>query len=158
RDGGAGGPPGTPHRRGRGDTAPAGGRALEGRRSAGRQPEGRLAVHVCGLARGAMKIPVAIMAKVPAAGEGKTRLCPPLTPAQAAALARCFLQDRIAQLGAIPTVEPVVAFTPPEREPELRLLAPNSVRLIPQQGVDLGARLDRLLTDLVAEGGNGAIA
>ena len=105
-----------------------------------------------------MKIPVAIMAKVPAAGEVKTRLCPPLTPAQAAGLARCFLQDRMAQLREIPTVAPVVAFTPPEREPELGQLLPDAVRLIPQQGADLGARLDRLLTDLIAEGAGGAIA
>ena len=105
-----------------------------------------------------MRIPVAIMAKVPAAGEVKTRLCPPLTPAQAAGLARCFLQDRIGQLHEIPTVALVVAFTPPEREQELRLLLPDGVRLVQQQGADLGARLDRLLGDLVAEGAGGAIA
>jgi rSAM/selenodomain-associated transferase 1 len=105
-----------------------------------------------------VRIPVAIMAKVPAAGEVKTRLCPPLTPAQAAGLARCFLQDRIAQLREIPTVTPVVAFTPPEREPELGPLLPDGVRLVPQRGADLGARLDRLLTDLIAEGAEGAIA
>ena len=105
-----------------------------------------------------MRIPVAIMAKMPAAGEVKTRLCPPLTHAQAAGLARCFLQDRIAQLGEIPTVVPAVAFTPPEREPELRALLPEGVRLVPQQGADLGARLDRLLTDLTVEGFGGAIA
>jgi hypothetical protein len=105
-----------------------------------------------------MRIPVAIMAKVPAAGEVKTRLCPPLTPVQAAGLARCFLQDRVAQLREISTVAPVVAFTPPEREPEVRALLPDGVRLVPQQGADLGARLDRLLTDLLAEGAVGAIA
>jgi uncharacterized protein len=105
-----------------------------------------------------VRIPVAIMAKVPAAGEVKTRLCPPLTPTQAAGLARCFLQDRIAQLREIPTVAPVVAFTPREREPGLRALLPDGVRLVPQEGADLGARLDRLLTDLVAEGAGGAVA
>jgi hypothetical protein len=72
-----------------------------------------------------MRIPVAIVAKVPAAGEVKTRLCPPLTPAQAAGLARCFLQDRVAQLREIPTVAPAVAFTPPEREPELARSCPT---------------------------------
>jgi uncharacterized protein len=105
-----------------------------------------------------MRIPVAIMAKVPAAGEVKTRLCPPLTPAQAAGLARCFLQDRVGQLCELPAVAPIVAFTPPERERELHALLPDGVRLVQQQGADLGARLDRLLTDLVAEGAGGAIA
>ena len=105
-----------------------------------------------------MRIPAAIMAKVPAAGEVKTRLCPPLTPTQAAGLARCFLQDRVAQLRGLPAVAPVVAFTPPDREAELRALVPDDVRLVPQQGAGLGARLDRLLTDLVAEGAGGAIA
>jgi rSAM/selenodomain-associated transferase 1 len=98
------------------------------------------------------------MAKVPAAGEVKTRLCPPLTPAQAAELARCFLEDRIAQLRGISTVAPVVAFTPADREAELRALLTDGVRAVPQQGADLGARLDRLLTDFLAEGAPGAVA
>jgi rSAM/selenodomain-associated transferase 1 len=103
-------------------------------------------------------IPVAIMAKVPAAGQVKTRLCPPLTPVQAAGLAACFLRDRVEQLAEVPEATPVVAFAPPEREPELRALLPGTVRLVPQQGADLGARLDRLLADLLGTGGAGAIA
>jgi len=98
------------------------------------------------------------MAKAPAAGEVKTRLCPPLDPVQAAALARCFLQDRVEQIMAIAGADPIVAFTPRERGTELRALLPEGVRLVPQTGVDLGARLDRLLTDLLAEGYAGAIA
>ena len=105
-----------------------------------------------------MRIPVAIMAKVPAAGEVKTRLCPPLTPVQAADLACCFLQDRVGQLREIPGATPLVAFAPLERERELRALLPDDVRLVQQQGADLGARLDRLLTDLLTEGVEGAIA
>jgi rSAM/selenodomain-associated transferase 1 len=98
------------------------------------------------------------MAKVPAAGRVKTRLCPPLTPEQAARLARCFLQDRLEQLGGVAGATPIVAFTPPELEAELRSLLPGAVRLVAQAGVDLGARLDRVLTDLLAESGAGAIA
>jgi rSAM/selenodomain-associated transferase 1 len=101
---------------------------------------------------------MAVMAKVPAAGEVKTRLCPPLTPAEAAALARCFLQDRVEQVGALEHAEPLVAFAPPEREAELRALLPAGLRLVPQPGGDLGARMDRLLTDLLAAGYAGAIA
>ncbi len=101
---------------------------------------------------------MAIMAKVPIPGEVKTRLCPPLSPEQAAALARCFLQDRVEQITGVETAEPIVAFTPPERADDLRRLLPRGARLVPQNGADLGARLDRLLTDLLAEGHPGAVA
>lgn len=104
------------------------------------------------------RVALAVMAKAPAPGEVKTRLCPPLTPAQAAALARCFLADRVEQLAAIEGGDPMVAFTPREREAELRALLGPGVRLVPQAGADLGARLDRLLTDLLAEGYAGAVA
>ncbi|HEY7140437.1 MAG TPA: TIGR04282 family arsenosugar biosynthesis glycosyltransferase [Methylomirabilota bacterium] len=98
------------------------------------------------------------MAKVPIAGEVKTRLCPPLRPDQAAELARCFLEDRVEQLGALPGSDRLVAFTPPEREPELRRLLPAGLRLLPQAGADLGARMEQILSTLLAEGYAGAIA
>ncbi len=104
------------------------------------------------------KVALAVMAKVPAAGEVKTRLCPPLQPAVAAELARCFLLDRVEQLGGIELGDPLVAFTPPEREAELRRLLPVGLRLVPQAGADLGGRLDRLLTGLLGEGYAGALA
>jgi len=50
------------------------------------------------------------------------------------------------------------SFHAPQRGQELRALLPDGVRLVPQPGGDLGARLDRLLTDLVAEGAVGAVA
>jgi hypothetical protein len=40
-------------------------------------------------------VTVVIMAKAPEAGRVKTRLCPPLSPAEAAELSRCFLLDTI---------------------------------------------------------------
>ena len=107
---------------------------------------------------GGNPVALAVMAKVPVAGEVKTRLCPPLLPAEAAALARCFLLDRVEQLSRLPLGDLLVAFAPPEREAELRRVLPPAVRLVPQVGADLGARLDRLLTDLLAEGYRGAIA
>jgi rSAM/selenodomain-associated transferase 1 len=104
------------------------------------------------------RVAVAVMAKVPVAGEVKTRLCPPLAPTEAATLAECFLLDRLAQLGEVSDADALVAFSPREREAALRGLVPPGVRLIPQEGADLGARLDRVLTDLLAEGYAGAIA
>ena len=98
------------------------------------------------------RVALAVMAKLPAAGQVKTRLCPPLASTEAATLARCFLLDRIEQLGEVPDGDAIVAFAPREREAEMRDLVPAGVRLVPQEGADLGARLDRLLTDLLAEG------
>lgn len=104
------------------------------------------------------RVAVAVMAKVPVPGEVKTRLCPPLRPAEAATLAECFLLDRLEQLGELPDADALVAFAPRERHAELRALVPSGLRLVPQDGVDLGARLDRVLTDLLAEGRAGAVA
>src|SRR5262245_1465031 len=98
------------------------------------------------------------MAKVPAAGQVKTRLCPPLAPDEAAALATCFLLDRIEQLHEVVDGDPMVAFAPRDREADMRFRVPAGVRLVPQEGADLGARLDRILSDLLMEGYIGAIA
>lgn len=107
---------------------------------------------------GLARVPLAIMAKVPIPGRVKTRLCPPLTPDEAARLARCFLQDRVEQIAGIEAAEPIVAFAPAEGADELRRLLPGPVRLVPQDGTDLGARLNRVLTDLLDGGAPGAIA
>jgi rSAM/selenodomain-associated transferase 1 len=110
-----------------------------------------------GLTPAAGRIALAAMAKVPVRGEVKTRLCPPLTLAQAAKLGRCLVADRVEQLGAVPRADRLVAFWPPEREPEARALVPAGLRLVSQHGADLGARMGRLLSDLLAEGYAGAI-
>ncbi len=69
-----------------------------------------------------------VMAKDPRAGHVKTRLCPPLSPEMAARLYRCFLLDVLDLVAAVPGVDPVVAYTPPEsraafarRSPRARL-------------------------------------
>jgi rSAM/selenodomain-associated transferase 1 len=118
----------------------------------------RAATHATSAARPLGRVALAVMAKVPLAGVVKTRLCPPLRPEDAATLAGCFLRDRIEQLGAVAGADRVVAFAPAEQEHAMRGLVPGDVRLVPQQGDDLGARLDRLLSGLLAEGYPAAIA
>lgn len=49
-----------------------------------------------------MTAALAVIAKAPVAGVSKTRLCPPCTPAQAAALAEAALRDTLAALLAAP--------------------------------------------------------
>ena len=102
-------------------------------------------------------IAVAIMAKAPRPGAVKTRLCPPLLAAEAAALYRCFLLDKIAAVQALSGARPMVAYTPDEAQAEFAVLAPDFA-LVPQRGPDLGARLHTTLASLLAAGHPGAIA
>jgi len=97
------------------------------------------------------------MAKAPRPGAVKTRLCPPLLAAEAAALYRCFLLDKIAAVQALSGVRPMVAYTPDEAQAEFAVLAPDFA-LVPQRGPDLGARLHTTLASLLAAGHPGAIA
>ena len=102
-----------------------------------------------------MTVALAIMAKAPRVGDVKTRLCPPLSPRQAAALARCFLRDRIAQVRGLHGVQGVIAYTP---EPEIfERLAPDFT-LVAQRDGDLGERMRALLAELIDTGYPAAIA
>jgi len=94
---------------------------------------------------------VAIMAKTPRAGEVKTRLCPPLSTEEAAELYRRFLLDKIEQVGMLRGAHPAIAYTPVEGRAVFEELAPGFA-LVPQQGVDLGARLANSFDRLFAEG------
>ena len=47
-----------------------------------------------------------VIAKEPVAGRVKTRLCPPFSPAQAAALAAAALADTLAAVAATPAGSP----------------------------------------------------
>jgi glycosyltransferase A (GT-A) superfamily protein (DUF2064 family) len=67
---------------------------------------------------------VVIMAKAPYPGQVKTRLCPPLTPWQAAALSRAFLADKIAQVRTLTSARPAIAYTPASGEASLPILRP----------------------------------
>ena len=102
-------------------------------------------------------VAVAIMAKVPRPGAVKTRLCPPLLATEAAALYRCFLLDKVATVGALAGVHPVMAYTPEEAHAELAALAPGFT-LVAQRGPDLGARLYATLRILLEAGHRAAIA
>ena len=60
-------------------------------------------------------VALVVIAKAPAAGRSKTRLCSPCTPEQAAALAEASLRDTIAAIAAAPARRRVVAL---EGEPD----------------------------------------
>ena len=86
-----------------------------------------------------------VVAKRPAAGQTKTRLTPPLSPEQAAALYECLLRDTLDLIRRVPDVQPAIAFLPEDAEGYFAALAPD-FELFPQEGPDLGARLDNALS------------
>jgi len=98
-------------------------------------------------------LPVCIvMVKAPRAGAVKTRLVPPLSGAQAAALAACFAQDTVAALRRV-VPEVVVAYAPADGRAALEaLLPPGNLSWLEQRGADLGARLDAAFTHAAARG------
>lgn len=104
-----------------------------------------------------MNVALVIMVKQPAPGHVKTRLCPPLTPEQAAELYRCFLLDKMAQVRRVAAAGTYLAFTPLEAEEFFRHLAGDRFLLVPQEGGDLGERLGRLSQRLLATGHPGVV-
>lgn len=86
-----------------------------------------------------------VVAKRPAPGQTKTRLSPPLSPEQAAALYECFLGDTLDLIRHVPAVQPVIAYLPLTEKNYFADLAPD-FQLIVQEGPDLGARLDNALS------------
>lgn len=97
-----------------------------------------------------------VVAKRPAAGQTKTRLCPPLDAQQAAALYECFLHDTLATIRRVPEVRRVIGYLPDGAAPYFRTLAPDFA-LSPQRGADLGERLDDLLSAALAAGAPKAV-
>jgi hypothetical protein len=89
-----------------------------------------------------------IFAKQPLAGRVKTRLCPPLSPQQAAELYRTCLQETIATMAEAPA-ERVLFFA---GDRSYFAEAFPGLRLLPQSDGDLGRRLDRAFAQLFAEG------
>lgn len=91
------------------------------------------------------------VAKQPVPGQTKTRLAPPLSFKQAAALYEAFLCDTLDLMRAVPDVRRVVAYLPLDAHDYFAELAPD-FELQPQIGDDLGARLDHALTHYLSRG------
>jgi rSAM/selenodomain-associated transferase 1 len=82
-----------------------------------------------------------VFAKTPHPGRVKTRLTPHVSPDEAAALARAFLQDVLAMGESLPDCDLTLAYTPRGTRPEMRGMAGSRWRLRLQRGRDLGERL-----------------
>ena len=92
-----------------------------------------------------------VVAKQPVPGQTKTRLCPPLSHAQAADLYECFLRDTLELMRKVVDVQYVVGFLPEDARDYFHELAPD-MELTCQFGASLGERLDHLLTEALANG------
>jgi len=84
------------------------------------------------------------MAKAPLAGHVKTRLVPPLTPDEAAALSLCSIRDTVANVAGVTSRERadgIAVYTPFGSERTFEDLLPKEFNLLPQDGPSLGERL-----------------
>jgi rSAM/selenodomain-associated transferase 1 len=95
---------------------------------------------------------VVVMAKRPVPGKTKTRLCPPLAPAEAAELYEALLKDTIGLVSGLQGVETAIAVSPRSALDEMRRLAPRGTRMFAVEGSDIGECLRRAMKQLFAEG------
>ena len=91
----------------------------------------------------AVPVALALLAKAPVAGRVKTRLCPPCSPQEAAALARAALEDTLEAMLSTPGTTPVVVL---DGEPGDWL--PDGIPVVAQRSGDLGDRLQGALDDV----------
>jgi rSAM/selenodomain-associated transferase 1 len=120
-----------------------------------------LSAHGACAIRPAHRCALGVMIRTPRVGASKTRLVPPLTPAEAAALSVCFLRDTAANICAAAATAAVIraggaagvaVYTPVGSEHTLAGLVPAQFRLLAQRGADLSARLQQATTDLLRAG------
>ncbi|MCU1324298.1 MAG: hypothetical protein JWM43_3947 [Acidobacteriaceae bacterium] len=98
---------------------------------------------------------LAVMAKAPRVGKVKTRLAPPLTLDQSAALNTCFLRDttqNLAEVSASGHAAGLISYTPVGDEALFDGLLPADFALIPQRGDTFGERLLFAAQDILACG------
>jgi uncharacterized protein len=99
-----------------------------------------------------------IMAKEPQVGATKTRLCPPLTLADAAKLYEVLLWDTIKMVSDISDIDLAIAITPPESTTYFQQISPEGTQLIPVGCADIGECLTYVLGKLLAIGYKRVIA
>lgn len=94
---------------------------------------------------------LAVMTKAPRPGAVKTRLSPPLSPEEAAALNTCFLRDTTASLletAEQGTARGIAVYTPVGAEAAYAGILPAEFELVPQRGDSFGERLTFATLDL----------
>jgi rSAM/selenodomain-associated transferase 1 len=95
------------------------------------------------------------MTKAPQAGRVKTRLTPPLSPDEAAALNICFLRDTaeaILRTADGKRAKGIGVYTPAGAEAAYVGILPDKFMLVPQRGEAFGERLSAATEDLLQLG------
>ena len=92
-----------------------------------------------------MRRQLLLIAKAPVPGRVKTRLCPPCTPEQAAAVAAAALADTVATLSATPAVRRTLVV-------HGEYPAPPGWHVVPQRGDGLGERVANAFADTALPG------
>ena len=98
---------------------------------------------------------LAVMTKAPRAGRVKTRLTPPLSSEEAAALNVCFLRDiaaAIVRTAEEEKAQGIAVYTPVGAEAAYEGILPDTFQLVPQRGEAFGERLAAATEDLFALG------
>jgi len=98
---------------------------------------------------------LAVMTKAPKAGRVKTRLTPPLSPEEAAALNTCFLRDTATSLAAVAAAgkaRGIGVYTPLGAETAYQGILPDEFELLPQRGDGFDERLLCATEDLLKVG------
>ncbi|HEX8490840.1 MAG TPA: TIGR04282 family arsenosugar biosynthesis glycosyltransferase [Chthoniobacterales bacterium] len=98
---------------------------------------------------------LAVMTKAPQAGKVKTRLTPPLSSEEAAALNTCFLRDTAAAIAKTAKDAPargIAVYTPVGAEAAYAGILPAEFELVPQRGDAFGERLVFATEDLLQLG------
>jgi glycosyltransferase A (GT-A) superfamily protein (DUF2064 family) len=90
-----------------------------------------------------------VFAREPIPGRTKTRLCPPLDGATAAALYACFLRDTLDLARRVAPSRALVAHTPESDPGFFARLAPD-LAARPQRGAGLGERMDNAFAEMLA--------
>lgn len=94
-----------------------------------------------------------IFAKAPIPGQVKTRLCPPLSPDEAASLHGSIVLDMLERSRGLSSMDRFVACFPSPAHVFFKILEErHGVRLLAQTGDDLGARMANALADVFAQG------
>ncbi len=98
-----------------------------------------------------MKAAVICFTRVPKPGQTKTRLLPILSPEQCAALHTAFLMD-LATLYEQYPADLFLAYTADPNWTALREIFPMAKDFFPQEGIDLGEKMNRAMEKVLALG------
>jgi rSAM/selenodomain-associated transferase 1 len=93
-----------------------------------------------------------IMAKEPAVGSTKTRLTPPLSPEQAAALYEALLKDTIALSASMKGINLTIAVTPSDATGYFERIRPPEAHLLPVDCEHIGDCLSQVISHLLKKG------